>query len=187
MSRQNTFLVIWATVAVVIALSGKYDGIPACGIQATIGVQMLVFLLFITGSAVFREHLLSLNLAHLTMFHVWRILPGATFLYFHYKLGLLPWSFAVPGGYGDIAVGITAVFASKLVKTGHPQVLLAWQMLALLDLLNVIRAGLVNGINQPASMMPLTHLPLNLLPLMMVPLTLMAHVAAIYILIRKKL
>jgi len=75
---------------------------------------------------------------------------------------------------------MTAIIASRLAKSGNTGIVLGWQFLALLDLLNVIRAGLMNGLSQPASMMPLTHFPLDLLPLMLVPLTLMVHIAAIY-------
>src|SRR5579864_6623483 len=124
MTRQNIVLLIWSVTALAFALSGKYDGIAAPGIQATIAGQMLVFFAAMGVSSEFRDYLRALDLATLTRFHVWRILPGATFLYFHYKLGLLPWSFAVPGGYGDIAVGVTALFAARLPKIGHHKVLL---------------------------------------------------------------
>jgi len=180
MSRQNKGLTRWAIVALVIALSGKFEGIPAPGIQATIAVQMIVFFLTLALSSTFRQYLRSLDPIKLTVFHSWRIVPGAMFLYYHYQLGMLPWSFAVPGGYGDIAVGITALFAARMAKSRHKRALLVWQVLALCDLLNIVRAGFVNGLSQPDSMTPLTRLPLNLLPLMLVPLTLMAHIAAIY-------
>jgi hypothetical protein len=51
----------------------------------------------------------------------------------------------------------------------------------------VIRAGLVNGLHNPASMMPLTHFPLSLLPTLLVPLTLFVHLITMAQIRRKQL
>lgn len=117
----------------------------------------------------------------LTALHVWRVIPGTIFLYY-YVLRELPWSFAVPGGYGDILVGLTAIpasFLSRNFSRRNLPVLLVWQNLALLDLTIVVRAALVNALHNPESMRPLTHFPLSMLPAMLVPLTLMIHVISI--------
>jgi hypothetical protein len=84
----------------------------------------------------------------------------------------------VIGGIGDILVAVTAPLAALLADPKSPtklRALMVWQILALFDLLMVIRAGLVNGLRNPASMMPLTHFPLSLLPTLLVPLTLFVH------------
>ena len=181
-SRFLRYLVLlWSAAALTVAGTGLFTKLPVFAVQIAIALQMLVLLAVLALAPALREHLLSLNLRALTAFHVWRVLPGSLFLYDYYVLHQLPWSFAVPGGYGDILVALTAIPASWLAKgSGSSRMLLlAWQSLAFFDLAGVVRAGLVNGLHNPESMRPLTHLPLSLLPAMLVPLTFMMHVIAV--------
>jgi hypothetical protein len=175
-------LVVWTVIALAATVSGAYNNVPGPAIQGTIGGLTLALVLCWIISKPFCEWTLSLNLRALVLFQCWRVIPGSMFLYYYYRLGQLPYQFAVIGGYGDIIVAITAPFAAMLAITNSRvalRFLFIWQLLALTDLLMVIRAGLVNGLHNPASMMPLTHFPLSLLPTLLVPLTLLVHLISI--------
>jgi hypothetical protein len=174
-------LLAWASLAILAVASGVFTRLPAFAVQAAIAFQMLIFFCVLGVSSAARNFLFSLDLRRLTWFNVWRILPGTAFLYFYYVRHQLPWSFAVPGGYGDIAVGLAAWPASLLPAAnwkGRWAALLGWHVLGFLDLASVVRAALMNGLRDPESMRPLTHFPLSFLPAMLVALTFMAHIVA---------
>jgi hypothetical protein len=117
----------------------------------------------------------SLSLAQLAGFHAWRIVPGAAFLIL-YRLGELPWSFAVPAGVGDVAVGVLApLVAWSATRRGGRAALLAFTLLGAVDLLIVVRAAFVLLFTDPESLHLLRELPLGLLPTFAVPLTFAAH------------
>jgi hypothetical protein len=180
--RAKTLLAIWAIAALAVTLSGAYNDVPAPAIQGSIAGLTLALVLCFAISRSFREWTLSLSLRGLVLFQSWRVIPGGLFLYYFYLLGKLPFQFAVIGGIGDILVAVTAPLAAMLaVRESRPKLLalMVWQVCALADLLMVIRAGLVNGLQNPPSMMPLTHFPLSLLPTILVPLTLFVHLITI--------
>jgi hypothetical protein len=180
--RAKAVLAIWAVAALAVTVSGAYNNVPAPAIQGSIAGLTLALVLYFAISRSFREWTLSLSLRGLVLFQSWRVIPGGLFLYYFYSLGKLPFQFAVVGGIGDCIVALTAPLAAMLaVRDSRPKLrgLLVWQFLALADLLMVIRAGLVNGLRNPPSMMPLTHFPLSLLPTILVPLTLFVHLITI--------
>src|SRR5437879_2818699 len=178
MRRYKIIFAIWTAAALLVTASGLYNDVPAPAIQGSIAGLTLALVLCWTISKPFCQWTLSLNLRALVLFQSWRVIPGCLFLYNFYELGKLPFQFAVVGGIGDILVAATAPLAALLADPKSPpklRALMVWQILALFDLLMVIRAGLVNGLRDSASMMPLTHFPLSLLPTLLVPLTLFVH------------
>jgi hypothetical protein len=179
----------WAVVAVIAVATHVFAYLPVAAAQAVIAAQMLIFLLVLLFAPGIREYLFTRDLRLLTLFHLWRALPGALFLYYYYSLHRLPWNFAVPGGYGDIVIAVTAPLAAQLPASASrlkSQVLLAWHVLGFLDLAGVVRAGLVNGRHNPEAMRALTHFPLSLLPAILVALTFVVHIIAIVQLARRR-
>ena len=85
----------------------------------------------------------------LVLFHVTRFV-GFYFLVLHAR-GELPWAFAVPGGWGDIAVAAGALLLVVLVRPdrrGGRRAYLAWNVVGLLDILGVVLTA------PPASRIP---------------------------------
>ncbi len=141
---------------------------------------IILFFLWFAASAKFREFVLSLNPRILTFIQAWRIL-GITFVILEAR-GVLPAIFALPAGYGDMAIGITAPFVAwKLVSPSHRVSFILWQFLGIADLVTAVTLGTTAGLLSPhgPSMVAMTVLPLSLIPTFIVPLLLIFHVICI--------
>ena len=108
-------------------------------------------------------------------FHLTRFV-GAYFLVL-YARGELPYLFAVPGGWGDIAVAAGALLLVLLVPEleAHPRWLFLWNLAGLADILFVVATATRLALADPASMSALLRLPLSLLPTFLVPLIIASH------------
>jgi hypothetical protein len=141
---------------------------------------IVVFLFWFAASAGFRQFALSLNPGTLTFVQSWRI-AGFTFLIL-YAAGLLPGFFALPAGWGDIAIGATApLVARKLANFSHRGGFIFWQILGTIDLVTAVASGtaarLISPHGAPTAVM--TVLPMSLIPTFAVPLFFMLHVICI--------
>lgn len=137
---------------------------------------IVAFLLWFLASAYFRQFTLSLNPRILTAAHTWRILGFAFVLLQAY--GFLPAIFALPAGYGDMAIGATAsLVAWKLTNPSHRNSFILWQALGVADLVMAVSLGTTARLFNPhgASMVAMTVLPLSLVPTFLVPLFLIFH------------
>lgn len=187
-STLKIVLTLWAVAALALGFGGILSGYPVRVAQAIGTALTFIQILFFTFSKAFRATAMNWNLRSLTLFQSWRIIPGATFLYYYYALGRLSYDFAVIGGYGDILVGLTAILICPLGTADRPhliKILLGWHLFGLFDLLFVIRSGFMASFVDPNIMQPLTVMPLVLLPLILVPITLFAHFVAIAQLIKR--
>jgi hypothetical protein len=150
----------------------------ALGLAALIPVA--VFLIWFARSAGFREFTLSLNPTVLTAIQTWRV-EGMTFLILA-TYGILPKMFAMPAGWGDITIGVTAPLAALLLAQGrHKTGFLAWQLLGILDLVVAVTMGTMAGVLDPHGIptTPMQALPLSLIPTFAVPLLLMLHIICV--------
>jgi hypothetical protein len=95
-------------------------------------------------SAIFREAALSIPQEKLIGIHSVRV-GGFVFLTF-LDMGLLPAEFAVPAGYGDIFVGLTAplvVYALIAQKPHARKLAIAWNLLGLVDFAVALATGMI--------------------------------------------
>jgi len=103
-------------------------------------VPLGAFGIWYAASRSFREFVLALNPRALTLVQSWRT-AGFVFLVLA-RYHILPASFALPAGWGDIAVGATAVFvASRLAVSKHRRAFILWQLLGMLDLVMAVTLG----------------------------------------------
>jgi hypothetical protein len=125
----------------------------------------------------FRAWLSEIDARWLVGLHLTRFV-GAYFLYL-YGQGQLPYTFAVPGGWGDIAV---ASLAAILLAAGPPRdawrrsAYIVWNVFGLADILFVVTTAARLAAADPESMAALLRLPLSLLPTFLVPLIIASHV-----------
>jgi len=144
------------------------------------------FLLWYRNSTAFREFMLSLSPQTLTIVQSWRI-AGFTFLTL-YSYGILPGVFALPAGWGDIAIGATAlIVAVKLADPSHKRSFILWQCLGIADLVAAVSLGAAAQFIGPQGFTgtnaittaPMTVLPLSMIPAFAVPLMLILHIICI--------
>jgi hypothetical protein len=143
-------------------------------------VPILVFALWFAASEKFRQFTLSLNPQLLTLAQSWRII-GFTFVLLEAR-GILPAIFALPAGYGDMAIGMTATFVAwKLATPLRRNSFILWQLLGITDLVTAVSLGTTARLLSPhgPSMVAMTVLPLSLVPTFLVPLFLIFHVICI--------
>jgi hypothetical protein len=139
-------------------------------------MPMVVFFVWFGVSESFRQFAISLNPRTLTAVQSWRIL-GFIFVLLQAQ-GVLPAIFALPAGYGDMAVGATASLAWKLANPSHRNSFILWQVLGIADLVMAVGLGTAVGLLSPHStpMVAMTVLPFSLIPTFIVPLLLIFHV-----------
>lgn len=123
---------------------------------------------------------MSLNPQILTLAQSWRII-GFIFVVLEAR-GALPAVFALPAGYGDMAIGMTATLVAwKMTQTGYRGRFIFWQILGVTDLVIAVGLGTTAALWSPhgSSMALMTMLPLSLVPTFLVPLFLMLHLISI--------
>ncbi len=141
---------------------------------------IIVFSIWFAASEKFRQFTLSLNPRILTFAQSWRIM-GFVFVLLEAR-GILPAVFALPAGYGDMTIGVTAsVVALKLVDPSHRNGFILWQVLGIVDLVTAVSLGTTARLLTPhgPSMVAMTVLPLSLVPTFLVPLFAIFHVICI--------
>src|SRR3984893_5950423 len=150
----------------------------AVGVAAL--TPIVAFSLWFAASESFRRFTLSLNPRVLTSAQAWRML-GFTFVLLEAR-GVLPAVFALPAGYGDMAIGATAGFVAwKLADPRHRNSFVLWQMLGILDLVIAVSVGTTAGLLSPQAppMAPMTVVPLSLIPTFLLRIFVMLHVICI--------
>ena len=103
---------------------------------------------------------------------------GIYFLWL-YERGELPFAFAVPGGWGDIAVAATALLL-LIFRPTSATVYRIWNIAGLADILIVVFTATRLALQHAASMAALLRLPLSLLPTFLVPLIIFTHIVIFF-------
>lgn len=178
-SRSRLFPLIgfvWFLAALVVGASGRLASLAPPRPQLLL--LLLTAALIAAGMLVpsFRAWLAAVDLRSVIAIHLTRFI-GVYFLVL-YARGLLPFDFAVLGGWGDIAIATTALLWLVLVAepTAHRTLLLLWNLCGLIDIVFVVATAARMATADPASMGPMRTLPLSLLPTFLVPLIIASHV-----------
>ena len=166
---------VWLITAIVLGATGQVARLRPPVPQLVLGG--LTALLILAGTLLpgFRVWIAGLNLRQIVALHLTRFV-GIYFLVL-YGRGELPFAFAVPGGWGDIAVATGALGLVLLVPdlAARRAWLSAWNWLGLADLLLVVATASWIAMTDFPSMAPLLRLALSLLPTFLVPLLLATH------------
>jgi hypothetical protein len=153
-----------------------------------------VFLAF-RFSPAFRRVLGAASLPALTAVQVYRVL-GVVFIMLLAQ-GQLPAHFALPAGWGDVAIGLTAPLVALALARRVPGAVplaISWNVLGLLDL--VVAAGMATGRLAPLlapelgprvpAAAAMGVFPMILVPLFGVPVAVLLHVLALGRLVRER-
>lgn len=182
-------LAAWAGIVASLGALGVFighPGTPPVAIAMAVVVPLFLFFAGLWLSAPFRELILSLDLQLVASVQAWRW-AGLGFI-FLYAYHVLPRTFALTAGLGDMAIGLTAPWM-VLALARQPgfaagAAFVRWNALGMLDLvvalgLGASSAALATGAAGEISAAPMGSLPLLLIPAFLVPLFLMLHIAAL--------
>jgi hypothetical protein len=179
-------IIVWFMLALVGSLVGVFNSEPhppiLLGLAAVVPVAL--FALIYLESPGFRQFISSLDLRWLTLAQTWRIL-GIVFV-IDYARGLLPGVFALPAGWGDFAIGITAPLVAWLWKPPYPRkTFIVWNLLGMIDLVNAVTIGVLASIT-PVGLLAgdvstrlMGMFPLSLVPTFFVPLLFILHLISL--------
>lgn len=153
---------------------------PPLALGLAVLTPVAAFLAWFAASPRFRQFALQLNPRVLTLVQSWRM-AGLAFVALG-AYGILPNVFALPAGYGDMAIGLTAPLAA-LVLAGaeHRRGFLLWQVLGMIDLVTAVSLGTLASVIDPRGIptSAMTVLPLSVIPAFAVPLLLMLHILCV--------
>jgi hypothetical protein len=157
------------------------DGRVPAGLTALAAI--IVFVIWSGVSPGFRRFILSVDARTLTFLQAWRVAGFVWIVSAAY--GILPTAFALPAGWGDLAVGLTAPLAATyLAQPERRWGFIAWQMFGILDLtmavtLAVLASPRLHLIGNGLTTTQLTVLPLSVIPTFAVPLVIIFHIICI--------
>ncbi|HSB45397.1 MAG TPA: hypothetical protein VLD60_10315 [Nitrospira sp.] len=186
---SGMYLFGWLVLAFVLGSNGIFQATPSRAFPAlALGIALLI----LTGawllyrSSALKTVLATVPLPWLVGVQLYRVL-GLNFLVL-YSLGRLPGEFAIPAGWGDIAVGLAAPVVGYLLYKGYRWSCLAalrWNVVGILDFVVAVTTGFLSspGPFQALALenpnMLITAFPLVLVPLYAVPLSILLHLAVL--------
>ncbi len=180
MTRGNRIvastLVAWLAGATTLGASGRLQTLQPPIPQLIIIALTVTALVAVAAVPAVRAWAAVVDCRALVAFHLTRFV-GIYFLVL-YQRGELPYAFAVPAGWGDIAVAVLAIALIAMgSSSGRPRAgYLAWNTLGLVDILFVLATATRLALADPFSLAPLLRLPLSLVPTFVVPLIITTHV-----------
>jgi hypothetical protein len=171
-------VLVWAAIAVVIGATGMLARSPVPPPAIAIALTVIV-LLTVWASNTVAQQVRAIGARALIAFHVLRLFAGINFLVLAAN-GTLPRDFAWAAGYGDIAVGVTALLVCwwcfPLRTAAQQRALLLWNAFGLVDIVGVLGNGLRLFVRDPSLAEPFTRLPLATLPAFVVPIVIASHI-----------
>jgi hypothetical protein len=190
--RVKTLTVAIISFWFLLALGGSLLGVfdskqrPPIPLGAAAILPVVAFAIWYLRSAEFRQFVLAANLRVLTLAQTWRV-GGVVFLILHHR-GLLPGVFALPAGWGDIAIGATAPLVAWAIssKTSFPKkIFVAWNVLGMFDLVMAVTLGILAS-PSPSGVLAgeittqmMGTFPLSLIPTFFVPLLIIFHLISL--------
>ncbi|MBK8240195.1 MAG: hypothetical protein IPK74_32115 [Deltaproteobacteria bacterium] len=172
-------LVLWLALTLVLGASGVLTIERRPLVPLAIASSTIALVLLARRRGALATVAQSIDVRVLILFHAIRAPIGAGFLVLGAD-GRLDPLFAEVAGWGDIAVGITAVIAAMggaRPVASWTRVRLLWNALGLADILVVlaIAQSILLGSDHPQTMAGLLVMPWPVIPLWVVPLVLATH------------
>src|SRR5262245_30573664 len=142
----GVLLAAWLGVVILLAATGQFVtdvGEPPLALLAAVLLPVAAFGIAYGSSAAVRDYVRAGDPLFLTTLQSWRILGGVFLVLLSF--GMLPAAFALPAGWGDVAIGVTAPFVARAVaKWGWNRagrLFVIWQLLGILDLVVAVGSG----------------------------------------------
>jgi hypothetical protein len=168
----------WLAVAAIVGATDALRLSPIPPPALAVGLT-IVALLVVRLSRGARDGVQQIGPGPLVLFHAVRIAAGAYFLVLGAR-GVIPREFTTPAGWGDILVGVAAIWVLLRclpVRTSWQRwAFYLWNVAGLLDILGVIGNAIRLYLSDPAFVEPFMSLPLAILPTFVVPIVIVSHV-----------
>lgn len=171
------FLGLWLLLTVLLGATGRIAKLSPPFPQLILLALTLAALAAVYLLPTLREWAAIVSVRSLVAWHLIRLLAGAYFLFLA-RQGILARAFAIPAGWGDMAVAITATaLLFSLSPEGRPgrTCYAIWNLFGFVDILLVVVNAARISMSAPASMAALLHLPLSILPTFLVPTIIVSH------------
>jgi hypothetical protein len=168
----------WLVVAAVVGATGamRQSPVPPPAVAVALTIAALLVVRLSHGA---RDAVHQIGPGPLVLFHVVRVAAGAYFLILGAR-GVIPREFTTPAGWGDILVGVAAVWVLLRClparTPGQRWAFYLWNVAGLLDILAVVGNAIRLYLRDPAFVEPFVSLPLAILPTFVVPIVIVSHV-----------
>jgi hypothetical protein len=144
------FYIAYLTYVSILSLKGMFDNKSIPPTVMVFGAIPLMIILFglIGNTGLFKKLLRSITLESLVAMHVFRVV--GIFFIFLYFYHLLPAEFAFSAGIGDIITALLALPVAKMISRGKSwsiPLVYAWNILGILDILNLLVIATIIGKN----------------------------------------
>jgi len=176
-------LTIWGACAFAAAHAGLISKTPRLLLGPLYLVETAIPIALYYLNPRFRAYIASIDLKHLTIFHLWRLLAGLAFVSYGNR-GLLSATFVRNAGYGDILVGLL-VPVTLLLPRGTGKYLV-FHIIGLLDFGLAVGTGIYLTLSGDPLMWNITKYPIVLIPLIGVPISGALHVMAIDVALKQR-
>jgi CRISPR-associated Cas5-like protein len=174
---------LWSLLVLGGSLLGTFAKSPLV-FYLTVGVPIIVFVGGYLLSEAFRRFVRSLvgDPFSITVLQTYRVI-GVSMAIGALR-NALPAVFGLSAGFGDLFIGMTAPLAALAWAAGGRRglvVLMLWNVLGLLDLINAVSTGVLAGLTTsgPVTMAPMRLYPFSLIPGFGVPLAFLLHVTGL--------
>ena len=168
-------MLVWFVLACLAGVSGRVASLTPP--QPQLMIAALSVLLLVSGWALpgLRAWLRQVNLRGLVAFHVTRFV-GIVFLLMSERGELSP-EWALPAGWGDIAVATGALLIAVLLPRpdSRPDIVRLWNLIGLIDIVAVVVTAARIGMREPQALAPLLAFPMSLVPTFVVPVVFATH------------
>ena len=173
------FLSIWAGAVIYGAASGFFARLypPLIGPLVACGILLPSLIYFFTPAL--RAYFVRIGLYPLSVLHVWRI-PAALLFFWYGAQGLLPTSFWILAGVGDLIAGCLAL--PLLRGQSDRRTYARIHVFGFFDFVIAVGTGLALTLIGDPLMEPIRHLPMALVPLFGVGVSGASHLIAFHLL-----
>ncbi len=175
-------LLVWFFLVLGASVSGWFkgpQGQPPVLLGLAVGVPVLLGFLLFFASRAFRRFVRSINPVTITALQSYRVIGVAELVL--YSWHQLPALFAMPTGWGDIFIGITAPLAALALASGKRSgkvIFILWSVLGILDLVD----GIVLGLAIQVGLLPtaidasaMSLFGMSLITVYLVPISIILH------------
>ena len=181
-------VLFWFFFALFSSVLGLFDSNsrPPIALGGAVLLPIIAFVASYFAWSGFRTLVLRANLKLLTLAQTFRV-AGILFIILFYQR-LLPGTFALSAGWGDIAVGATAPLVAWVIssRTILPKkTFVFWSVLGMLDLVAAVTLGILSSAS-PLGILAgevttelMGRFPLSLIPAFFVPLFLILHLVSL--------